>query len=124
MKNRVDYNYRIDNMRAVAILLVVFAYSVIIYDPGWTHFSSVNDAPVLRDIKTVFALVHMPIFTFISGYLFSNKPHTISLSRLINTKVKRILVPYLVFSLFWMIPIKLMIGFKPYVEAALFNMIV
>lgn len=98
--NNTIYDYRIDNMRAIAILLVVFAHSVIIYDPGWIYFSSINEAPVLKNLKSVCALVHMPVFTFISGYLFCNKPRSVSFSKLFIAKVKRILVPYLVFAFF------------------------
>ena len=118
MKERTEHTYRIDNMRAVAILLVVFAHSVIIYDPAWTWFSSVHEAAFLRDVKTVIAMIHMPIFTFLSGYLFHKKPQRSSFPKLLRDKAKRILIPYFVFALFWMIPIKLLVGFSQYTEVS------
>ena len=116
MNLQKSHDFSIDKIRAIAIILVVFAHSVIIYDPGWPHFTSVNESPILKDIKIVFALIHMPVFTFLSGILFCKKPRSITFQKLIIDKSKRVLIPYLFFAVCWMIPVKLLIGFQPYVN--------
>ena len=56
----------------------------------------------------------MPMFSFISGCLFLHKLEKLSFAELLKDKMKRVLIPYIVFSLCWMIPIRLLINFSQY----------
>lgn len=100
-------------MRALAIMLVVFAHSVIIYT-SWDLLTTDVEAPVLAEIKAAVALCHMPIFCFISGYLFVSKLGSGNFSKLFIDKFKRVMVPYYAVALLWMIPIRLLIHLPQY----------
>lgn len=85
-KTREDW---IDILRAVGILFMVM---------GHVEFGGVFD----RYIHTF----HMPVFFLISGYLYSSKKE-IGLGKLLLSKVKRLLLPYVVYAiinyLFWLV---------------------
>lgn len=100
-------------MRALAIMLVVLAHSVIIYT-SWDLLTTDVKAPVLAEVKAVAALCHMPIFCFISGFLFVSKLGKGDLTKLFTDKFKRVMVPYFAVAFLWMIPIRLLIHLPQY----------
>lgn len=108
-----DFNYRIDNMRALAIILVVYAHSVIIYD-SWGLLTTDVQAPVLVGIRTVVNRWHMPLFCFISGFLFFRKLGRGTFKDIFINKFKRVIIPYFAIALLWMIPIRLLIQLPIY----------
>ena len=58
MKENKTRNYQIDNLRAMAILLVVFGHSIAIYTAGWDKYHSINSVPVLNAIGILINLFH------------------------------------------------------------------
>lgn len=54
--------YSLDNIRGLAILMVVFGHSIIIYSSQWSVFTTVNSAPLLDLLKAVINILQMPLF--------------------------------------------------------------
>ena len=114
--NSIGHNYKISNLRAFAILVVVFGHSIIIFDGNWNYYSALYSSDVLEVIKHIINLFQMQLFIFISGYCFYYSRNGLKQEgyyRFIKKKAKRLLIPFVVFALFWMIPIR-MIAQYPY----------
>ena len=108
--NRV-HSFRIDNIRAITILLVVFGHSIIIYSHSWNLYSSANSVPILDYIKSFIDLVQMPLFFAVAGYLFVSTLSRKSKQVIVVDKIKRLLVPYACFSFCWLVPIRMLVGY-------------
>ena len=107
---------RIDTIRALAILMVVFGHSIILYQPSWQLYSTQIQAPILEALKTrLLDLIQMPLFFSLSGFLFLNihRKGTGFLSML-GRKARRLLVPYLFVFLFYLLPLRLLIRYPGY----------
>ena len=95
MKNNKNYN--IVFLRFLAILIVVFGHSIIIYDPGWAYFTTSVKSNFLMNTKHIINVIQMPLYFAISGYVFY---YTISKKssklQLITNKFKRLIIPYIV----------------------------
>ncbi len=81
----------IDILKGVAILLVILAHSIITFP-----IDIVNNVKWANMLSYAITRLHMPMFFIISGYLCSFKGNYLEY---ILKRVKRILVPYLVFNL-------------------------
>lgn len=85
MKKRIEW---IDMLKGWGMLLVMFAH-----------------APLPNELRAYIYTFHLPLFFFISGYLFNIKKYNNSIKELLNSKFKSLLVPYSIFSfvnyLFW-----------------------
>lgn len=116
---------RISNIRAIAILLVVFGHSIIMYSPLWGLHIVNADYPILEYMKHVINLIQMPLFFSLSGYLFyysmqkKRKAYTFVIQ-----KVKRLIVPYFIIAILWMIPIKLFAEYQGYQDKNIVNIFV
>ncbi len=109
--------YHIDNLRAVAILLVVFGHSVILYSDGWALYSTMRTSDIFNYAKKYIDIIQMPIFFAVSGYLFNRtckRREDFSWGGVITERACRLLVPYFAFSLLWMVPIRLAIQYPGY----------
>ena len=109
-KAKNGYNVKIANLRALAILIVAFGHSIIIFDSGWNYYSSYYSSTLLENIKHCINLFQMPLFFFISGFCFfytRTKLKKEGLLAFAKKKGKRLLIPFVVFSFFWMIPLRL-----------------
>ena len=62
-------NYKIGNMRAFAIFLVILGHSSILYT-GWAVMETTRIIPNISVLKNFINILEMPIFMAISGYLF------------------------------------------------------
>ena len=60
-----------DNIRAISILIVVFAHSIILYSSRWKVYQPLNVCPLLDETKAIIDVFLMPIFFSLSGYLFA-----------------------------------------------------
>lgn len=92
MKER---NINIDVLRGTAILLVFLGHAIVVYpidlhEIGWCNW-----------LFILVSSVHMPIFFSVSGYCFSNKAGYFTH---LQKKVVRILIPYLIFNIYEMVP--------------------
>lgn len=66
-------NTKIENLRALAIILVVLGHSIIIYDSSWSTAMGIDTAvssPLLCWLKHCINLIQMPLFFSISGFCF------------------------------------------------------
>lgn len=117
-------NTKIVNIRALAIILVVLGHSIILYSESWGYFQSVYDVPFLDSLKSFINIIQMPLFFSISGFLFYysiNKQK--NFKPFFTKKVKRLLIPFLVIGIFWMIPIKVLIDYSGYQNLNLLQII-
>ena len=105
-------------LRVIAILLVVIGHSIIIFDPNWTIFVTKNENEFFYFLKQFINIIQMPIFIMISGYLFVKSMSKYkNVGNLIVDKFKRIIVPFIMIALFWLIPIRWFVGYAPYVNS-------
>ena len=118
------YSEQITNIRALAILIVVFGHSIILYSSAWNLYSTINKVPVLDYVKDIINLIQMPLFFSISGYLFmySHNKHR-GIIYLIKDKAYRLLLPYLLITFIYMVPIKVIIKYPGYVGKKLDDLI-
>lgn len=118
-------NQRICNLRAVAILMVVLGHSIILYSPSWTLYESNTICIPLAMIYRIIDIIQMPLYFSISGYLFYySQGRNTDFMRFVKNKAKRLLVPFLVFSLCWMVPIKLLVNYSGYQDQSIMTIIV
>lgn len=75
--NRYEY---IDITKGIGILLVVWAHILLV---GWTH-------------RFIYAF-HMPLFFFMSGYLFNSVKYH-SFKDFLKKRFRRLIIPYLIYS--------------------------
>lgn len=108
-------DYSIDNIRGIAILMVVLGHSIIIYSSEWNIYSTSIQAPLLDFLKRIINLIQMPLFFSLSGYLFLHSLEKRGkIVDLVFIRVKRLLLPYMVFCIFWLLPIRLIIKYPGY----------
>lgn len=123
-EQRITWSNQITNIRALAILLVVFGHSIILYSSSWSLYSSIHSVPLLDYMKRIIDVIQMPIFFSISGYLFfytHNKKRGILW--LIKSKLKRLIVPYFLVGFIYMVPIKYVVGYSGYQNKTLIDII-
>lgn len=93
----------------------MFGHSIIIYSSNWSLYESSIQVPVLDCAKQIINLIQMPVFFSLSGFLFLNTlKKNSSIKSILWMKVKRLLIPFLVFSFFWLLPIRLIINYPGY----------
>lgn len=110
----MEREYKIDNMRAIAILLVVLGHSIIIYDPNWGLITSDTECLPFFYLKQMINLIQMPLFFSISGYCFCLSKNQSFGKNLLLGKFKRILIPYFIVCILYMNPIKILLGVPGY----------
>ena len=107
---------RLNLIRTLAIVLVMLGHSIIIYEPSWTIINTDIEAPYFVLLKQVINLVQMPLFFALSGYLFF---YTLqkkgSLMELMRNKTSRLLLPFIMVGVFFMIPIKASLAVPGYI---------
>ena len=115
-------------LRAIVILIVVFGHSMSIYCKFWGIFTPAVNSVVFHTIWTYLGTFLMPLFILLSGYLFfyvmQDKGKYAKFSSLFKDKALRLLVPYIVTALFYVVPIRYAIGYKGYVNDTIFNVLV
>ena len=108
-------NKYISNLRIVSIILVVLAHSIIIYNPYWGLYTTNNNSIILKYLCLFIYIFHMPLFFSISGFLFNNTlKHNYTFKQLFKKKFLRLIVPYLIVGIIWLIPIKTFLSYSNY----------
>ena len=107
-------NQKIINLRALAIILVVFGHSIILYSSEWDTFTTERTCIILDYIKKVINIIQMPLFFSISGYLFYYSYTKRNLIELIIEKFKRLIIPFLLVALLWFIPVRMLLNYSGY----------
>ena len=120
-KDKGKINYNIIFLRFLAIILVVLGHSMILYCSNWNLISTKVDKVQLFDyIKQNINLIQMQLFFSISGYLFYNSKINNKID-FIKKKFIRLIIPFLIFGTFYMIPIRLLINYKEYKDLSFLN---
>lgn len=120
-----EYDFKIANIRALAIVIVVFGHSIILYDPNWGYYTPTYSAGLLASIKQFINIFQMPLFFSVSGYCFQFSREKISKTgylSFVKAKMKRLLIPFVAFALLWMIPLR-MVSRYPYWQEKTFLVI-
>lgn len=118
-------NYHITFLRTMAILVVMFGHSIIIYDPNWGLFASVRSSHFLFIVKQIINIIQMPIWFAISGYLYYySLIRRKSFFHIASRKFLKILIPFFMIGLFYLFPIRYFIGYSNYVNHSLLYNIV
>lgn len=96
-----------DIMKVITILLVVIAHATRMYtDVGVIH--PVNKSTILALFTTYIYKFHMPLFIFISGCVYGyciNFGKYTKNKLFIKNKLKRLIIPYIFFGLFYVAPV-------------------
>jgi len=101
MASRLTY---IDIARGICIILVVVGHFIPAHSPQWFL--------VMRDIIYCF---HMPLFMFVSGFVYQQYKKPTPYKAFITKKFKRLIIPYFLISIF-IICTKLLVEKEMYVE--------
>lgn len=110
-------NYKIDNLRAIAIISVVLGHSIILYNPQWNIFETSVESIFLQKLYQFIASYQLALFVMLSGYLFLNTClKEIPFSSFTTNKAKRLLWPYFIIGLLYMIPIKMILNIPTYTD--------
>ena len=118
-------NYKIVNLRAIAILTVVIGHSIIIYSSEWNSIQTSVECPFFDSLKHIINLYQMQLFFFISGFLmYGTLQKNISFKQFFNDKVNRLIIPYFFVGLLWMIPVKSLINISDFSIDQLFSQII
>lgn len=114
MENQVQKKIRLDYinfLRFIALILVILAHSSAVYTGNWGFKLVNNESNIIKYITRYFQTIRMPLFVFISGYLYHFNRVKLGkyniTSDFIKNKSKRLLVPYFVTGVFFMIPVQM-----------------
>lgn len=100
-----DRNEQIENIRAIAIIIVMLGHSIILYT-GWGVMDTSRTVPYISILKLFINVIEMPLFMSISGYVFFYSIRKgVQYGGFILGKIKRTLIPYLFVGTLWMIPL-------------------
>ncbi|MEG2917972.1 MAG: acyltransferase [Clostridium sp.] len=106
--NEINY---ISLLKNIAIILVVVGHAGCIYAGKWSFPVVHGKSEKLRYITEYIYSFHMPLFVFISGYIYNYNKEKLgksySLYKLTLNKSKRLLLPYFTFGIFFMIPVQM-----------------
>lgn len=112
-------------LRVFATLTVVTGHSIIVYSNNWKYYTMTNQSLFLSNLKKFIDIYQMPLFFFISGYLFyyikMEKAGYENQKKFIIVKFKRLLLPFCIVSFFYMMPLRILGGYKPYIRKDIFS---
>lgn len=86
-------NLRIETVRGLACILLVF-YHVVGDAP--TSGLKIAEGEWLRQINDFLSYIRMPLFTFLSGYVYAWRPCATDAASFIRGKARRLLIPLMV----------------------------
>lgn len=111
-------NNQIVNIRALAIFLVMLGHSIILYSSSWSLYQPLQEYPIFDHLKDVINIIQMPLFFSVSGYCLAytlRSDHGLRLA----VKFKRLMVPFVVVGLCYMIPLRIVIDYPGYVDQSI-----
>lgn len=87
----IDRDFKIDTLRGIACLLLV-AYHVVGSES--TNGLRISEG-AYRDLNDILAYVRMPLFTFLSGFVYAYRPFQMDSQKFLTKKARRLLLPML-----------------------------
>ena len=123
----VRFSY-ISLLRVFATLIVVLGHSMIIYVYKWGIFTPAVSSDAFNILKQYIDTFQMPLFVFIAGFLYyravNEKGRYTKLSDLVKEKAYRLLIPYIVISLFYLVPIRYAVEYDGYINNSFLNVLI
>lgn len=119
MKNDLN-NLKI--LKNIAIILVLLGHAGCIYAGKWSCSIVNTKSEYIKYVTEYIYSIHMPLFVFISGFIYSfnreimNKYNNVI--EFIRNKFKRLIIPYVLTGVFFMIPIQML--FEVYTDRKTF----
>ena len=118
-------NQKIINLRALAILIVVLGHSIILYSSDWSLYTSSRTSLFFDYLKKVINVIQMPLFFSISGFLlYYSLKHKKEFWNFFKDKFKRLIIPFIIFTIFWMVPIRLLINYPGYINKSMYEILI
>ena len=112
-KKLTDY----DLLKVIATVLVVFAHITRMYTRQGV-ITPINSSAILNYVTKYIYSFHMPLFVFISGaiyyYLRQKNGKYNNGKNFIMNKAKRLLIPYVIFGVFYVAPVMVGLNFTNY----------
>lgn len=103
MRNRTNRLVYVDFLRVMCVILLVADHSFAIYSGIWPKIDGIDDIPLYYWIGRFCCSFMLPLWFFISGYLWSyqvvEKKREVTFVELIKNKGKRLLLPCYFFGL-------------------------
>lgn len=87
----IDRDFKIDTLRGMACLLLVAFHVVGSEATNGLRIS----AGAYRDLNDILAYVRMPLFTFLSGFVYAYRPFQAGFQKFLIKKARRLLLPML-----------------------------
>jgi len=112
-------------IKTIMMITIVLYHSIALWLPeGWFNQQPSTPSTFLRILSTWLNYIHVYVFVFVSGYLFSylkiQKGKYKSFSELMKKKFKRLIIPYITTSITWCIPFYILF-FQPSIINVLKN---
>lgn len=137
MSNNVKYANKsnlgyISLIKNIALLLVILGHAGCIYAGKWQCDVVNNNSNLIKYITEYIYSFHMPLFVFVSGYIYSYSKNILKKynckNAFIINKCKRLIVPYLITSILFMIPIQMIFnvykdGDRSYINRVIFDIV-
>lgn len=96
-------------VKTTMMLLVLLYHSMIFWTGAWTFEAPDRSSNMIALLAEWLNTFHIYTFTFVSGYIFAYKRYEVrsydNFRRFVFSKVKRLLLPAVVVSLLWVIPL-------------------
>lgn len=107
----------LDVMKFIGIILVVAGHVTRMYTPQGL-IPTIEHNNVLEFITNVIYSFHMPMFVFVSGmtlaFVSARKSSYHAFWPFVRNKAKRLMIPYFIFALFWVLPFMVGYGFRDF----------
>lgn len=111
-------NEKLANIRAFATLIVVLGHTIIVFDPGWLQYSGYYfpfQDTYIAHLKHIIDYFQMELFFGLAGFcMIYTINKDIKYNGFIINKINRLIVPFIVIALLWMIPIRLICNYPMY----------
>lgn len=114
MNDELNKKYNLNNISLVgviAMILVLLGHAGCVYAGKWDYDLVYNNSETIKYITEYIYSFHMPLFIFISGYLYFYNKVVLGKYKVrrdfIKNKFHRLLIPYIITGVFFMIPVQM-----------------
>lgn len=117
-------NMKIENIRALAIFLVVLGHSIIMYTKKLNFIETQYTICYVEYIRNIINVLEMPLFMSVSGFVFwySMKKRA-DFWGFLKNKFLRILLPYFFVGCLWLLPTRMLSGVKSFGNSFQWNVV-
>lgn len=98
----------LDFSKVILMLLIVLYHSTVFFSGNWFNQKPVNSSKFFCLFSQILNSFHVYAFVLISGYIYAylkfEKNKYLNIKFFVKNKFKRLIIPYIFISLFWVIP--------------------